>query len=103
MAVKKQSFRDILRSSFPVDVGGLLGGPEVDQSAISAVARDETVSQSDTLSLEGTVSYPDTVPGYRAHPLQPATQRLSYRRLPSPYLPLYHLCLLSPPEILSHP
>ena len=68
MAGKKQSFRDILRSSFPVDVGGLLGGPEEDPSAEPTATRNETIASGDTVPPENTVAcdntvyLPDTVP-----------------------------------------
>lgn len=61
MAGKKQSFRDILRSSFPVDVGGLLGGPEEDSSGEPSATEDDTVASGDTVSPDNTVAQCATV------------------------------------------
>jgi hypothetical protein len=55
MSGKKQSFKDILRDSFPVNVDGLLGEPE------QAHPTEKALSSGETVPPEVTVSQPDTV------------------------------------------
>jgi hypothetical protein len=50
MAGKRQSFRDILRHSFPVNVDGLLRGAREDHVDSDATVTGHTVSLSDTVS-----------------------------------------------------
>lgn len=61
MSGKKQSFKDILRDSFPVNVDGLLGGLEKDHPAQAAVATEDTVPQQATAPPTETVSRDETV------------------------------------------
>jgi hypothetical protein len=61
MSSKKPSFKDILRNSFPVNVDGLLGGGDGDNSKGQTISEIDTVSPFATVSKSDTVSFSATV------------------------------------------